>query len=323
MTPRFDLSVGGNSITAVIADRLLSLRVIDEAGMKADAVEIILDDRDGKIEVPRTGAAISLALGYAETTLVPMGSYIAAEAILSGAPDQIKITGKSANMSGKLKEQKSRTWADITLKDMVASIAADHELTPRIADRFAEFHYDSIAQTDESDLHFLGRLSKDHDALFAVKGNSLLFGTRGLGLSLGGLIMPASTIYKSDISSWRATLADADEFTAVTAKWRQSSDGQVQTVKAGEGSPVKALRNVYASEAEAMAAAIAKLDELKRGGHKLDLTMPAQPHLSAESQISLKGFKKQVDGPWSITSITHELRGGGFTSRLQAERPQI
>ena len=323
MTPAFEISVGGKRITSIVADRLLSLRVTDEAGIKADGVQITLDDRDGKIITPPTGAAISLALGYQETGLIPMGIYTAAEVILSSPPQQMSITGKSANMSGKLKEQKSRTWEDKTLKDIVTTIAAEHEITPRIADKFANFTYESLAQTNESDLHFLGRLSKEHDALFSIKGNSLLFGTRGRGLSLGGQRLPSGTIYKESLTTWRAVLKDANDFTAVTAKWREGSNGELQTFKAGEGSPVKALRNLFSSEAEAKAAATGKLSEIKRAGHKLSLIMPAQPQLAAESPITLKGFKGEVDGTWSITSITHELKGSGFTSRLEAERPEI
>ena len=323
MTPKFQITVGGSNITSTIANRLLMLRVTDEAGIKADSVDLSLDDRDGQIAVPSMGATISVAMGYEERNLVPMGTYVASEITLAGDPQTISITGKSANMSGKLREQKSRTWSDITLKELVATIAADHEISPRIADRFATFKYDNIAQRDESDLHFLNRLSRDHDALFSVKGGSLLFGTRGLGFSLSGLLMPASTIYKSDVSSWRVTLADADEFGSVTAKWRQGSDGTVQTVKAGEASPAKALRNIFASKAEATAAAYAKLNELGRAGHRLSLTMPAKPQLSAESQITLSGFKSGADGTWSITSATHELRSGGFTTKIEAERPQI
>ncbi len=117
-------------------------------------------------------------------------------------------------------------------------------------------------------------------------------------------------------------MADADEFGSVTAKWRQTDDGTVQLVKIGQDSPNKALRNIYPSQIEAEAAAAAKLDEIKRGGHRLGLTMPAQPQLSAESQITLSGFKPGADGNWSIRSVSHELKSSGFTTRIEAERPQ-
>ena len=55
MTPDFRIRADREDKTAVIKDRLLSLRLTDEAELKADDVELVLDDRDGAIALPRTG----------------------------------------------------------------------------------------------------------------------------------------------------------------------------------------------------------------------------------------------------------------------------
>lgn len=322
MTPKFQILVAGLDVTSVIGDRLLSLKVTDEAGAKADALDVELDNRDGKIVLPPTGAPISVSMGYKESGLIPMGLYTASEITLQGPPDRMSIRAKSANMSGSLREQKSRTWDEKTVKDIVETIAAEHELTAKVADQFAEFTYEALAQTDESDLHFLNRLSKEQDAMLAIKGGLLLFGTRGLGLSLSGLLMPQSLITKGDVSTWRATLADADDYGSVKAKWHNDETGEQEVFTQGEGEPAKALRNVFKTEAEAQRAALAEVSKIKRAGHKLSISMAAKPELAAESQITLLGFGAGADGTWSITSAVHELKGSGFTTRLSAERPQ-
>lgn len=46
MTPDFNLWVEGQMITGLIRNRLVSIRITDEAGITSDTVEVCLDDRD-------------------------------------------------------------------------------------------------------------------------------------------------------------------------------------------------------------------------------------------------------------------------------------
>lgn len=45
MRPAFTIRANGRDITAAIRDRLLSISVKDEAGLKSDSVTLRLDDR--------------------------------------------------------------------------------------------------------------------------------------------------------------------------------------------------------------------------------------------------------------------------------------
>lgn len=69
MTPDFKVIAAGINITPQIRDRLLSLTIMDEAGLKSDSVEITLDDRDGLIELPIPGAPLIAA----ETRILALG----------------------------------------------------------------------------------------------------------------------------------------------------------------------------------------------------------------------------------------------------------
>ena len=90
-TPDFRVIAEGADITAAIRRGLLSLSVTDEAGFTSDKTEIKLDDRDGKISMPRTGAKLEISLGYKETGLVNMGIYVVDEVteLVSKRPIQI------------------------------------------------------------------------------------------------------------------------------------------------------------------------------------------------------------------------------------------
>jgi len=75
MNPQFKIIAEGVNITQQIQQRLISLRTTDESGMKSDCLSLELDDRDGKLELPRHGAKLSVSLGYEQTGLTKVGDY--------------------------------------------------------------------------------------------------------------------------------------------------------------------------------------------------------------------------------------------------------
>ena len=321
MTPDFKIIAAGVNITTQIRDRLLSLTVTDEAGIKADMVEIVLDDRDGLIELPAPGAPLLVFLGYRETGLIPMGLFTSDEVTVSSPPATLTIRAKSADLGGSIKDQKTRSWDKITIGDIVATIAGEHGLTPKVAERFQPVMVEHIDQTDESDISFLDRLGREHDALVSVKGGALLFMGKGEGRTASGLPIPPRPVAERDTASWTLTLTTREAYKSVIAIWQDTQGAKRQEVTAGEGSPTLRLRHVHATEDEAKAAATAKLGEIERGSDSFEATFPGDPLIAAEARILAVGFRAGVNGLWSIKTATHDLGSGGFTTSISAERP--
>ena len=94
MTPDFRILADSQDITDRIRDRLLSLRVTDEAGIKSDTVEIKLDDRDALIAWPEHGAELEVLLGYQKSGLTRMGLYVVDEVEHGGPPNALTIRAK-------------------------------------------------------------------------------------------------------------------------------------------------------------------------------------------------------------------------------------
>lgn len=322
MTPDYKVIAAGINITSQIKDRLLSLVVSDQAGIQSDTVEITLDDRDNAIELPLPGAPLIVFMGYKETFLMPMGVFTADEVLAKGPPDTITIRGKAVNLGGSIKEQKTRNWDEKTIEDIVGTIAGEHSLEPKVAEAFKSFKYDHLDQTDESDINFLTRIGKDHDAIATVKGEALLFIGKGEGKTASGIPMIPRPIRKSGKLKWSMTLASRGNFKSVEAHWHNQENGKKETVTAGDGSPVKRLRHTHSNKAEAESAAKAKLEEFKRGDDTLSITMPGDPTVAAEGQIIALGFRIGVSGLWSVTSARHEIGGGGFATSIKTEKPK-
>jgi phage protein D len=89
-----------------------------------------------------------------------------------------------------------------------------------------------------------------------------------------------------------------------------------------QGEPMRRLRHCYPTEDSARCAAQAELDKMACSEHKLTLTMPGDPMLSAELPLVVSGFREGVDGNWLIIRATHILdKNSGYQCEIEADKP--
>ena len=321
MTPAFRIVIDGRQeITEAVRDRLLSLSVTDEAGRQSDSAEVVLDNRDGAIAVPRRGAKMTVSLGWHGPGVTVQGTYIVDEVVLSGPPDALAIRAKAADMRESLKAQKTRSWDDVSIGDLVSEIAAEHGLKARVGSALRGVRIPHLDQTEESDLHLLTRLARDHDAVAKPAGEYLLFVPRGEAASATGKPMPAVDVRPADDTSWRVTRSDREAYRSVRAHWHEPGTGTRHTETAGSGEPAWTLRRAYASAPEAAEAARAKLSELARGTARLALRMAVgNPSIAAEAELRLAGFGDGADGSWTCLRAAHRLDRGGYSTQAEGE----
>ncbi len=136
--------------------------------------------------------------------------------------------------------------------------------------------------------------------------------------------MSPRPLCKSARTSWSATLATRERFSAVEAFWHDRKAGARKTVTAGEGAPVKRLRHCCKDEAEARRAARARPDECQRGNDTFCdtfcVTLPGDPLIAASGQIIATGFRPGLDGLWSVKTTTHAITGRGYTTKISCEK---
>jgi len=335
-TPDFSIAADGKDVSAQLHDRLLHMTIEDKAGDTSDSVTIALDDREHAIALPRTGAELSISLGYKEQTLVNMGKWAVDELALSSAPHTLTIKAKAANMSasttkgGKadtLRSSKTRAWDNIAIADICTTIAKEHGYQPRIAQKYATGNPPAIGapiphldQRDESDLNFLTRLARDYGAVCKPVRDFLLFVEKGTPLSATGRVLDSIALAPNMVTSWHVTLADRGKYVAVIAHYHDHATAKRIPVRvgAGSGTPVTSVQGSFANEQAARAAATARLAALARGARRLHLTMPGNPLLASGSPLVLAGFRDGVDGAYHTTSVTHTLDAGGYHTSLEA-----
>ncbi|MBF0304201.1 MAG: phage late control D family protein [Alphaproteobacteria bacterium] len=326
MRPIFTVLADGRDVTAAIADRLVSLTVTDEAGWQSDTVDILLDDRDGALAVPATGAELTVSIGYAATGAMALGTYRVDEVEMSGPEMQMRIRAKASDSQdraapGKLKGTQSRSWHDTTIGAIVEGIAAEHGLEPVVGGELAGVTVPHLDQNEESDINLLLRLARDNGAVAKVANGKLLFAARGEAKTASGKAMPAIALAPGDVDTWRVTMAERGAAKTVVAQWQDESGAKLTAEKAGAGDPVHTIRHTYPSADQARRAASAKLDQYQRGKSTLELSLSGRPDLAAECALTLSGFRAGVDGAWVTTKVEHKLEDGGYTCSVSAEVP--
>ena len=311
---------GSQDITALIGDRLVSLEITDQAGVKSDRLTMTIDDRDQRLEFPKTGAKIDVSLGYLGGVLVKMGQYVVDEVDVAGPVRVMTIRANAADMTGKIKAPKERSWPNVTLGTLVRTIASDNGLQPAIASDLASRNLGHVDQT-ESDMQLLQRICAEQGATCKVSDGRLVVASHASGKTASGGDLPEAIIDASQCESWSATITERGKFKSVKANWQNVAAGQRATVTAGEGEPVLTLKNSYTSQDEARRAAESKLKSLTRGTGKVSINgLIGDPEMSAERTATLSGFRSGVDGDgWVINEVTHSVSGDGYTCSLQLE----
>lgn len=347
MKPGFRVTSSGNDITQQIADRLISLRIQDEAGQKSDTLEITLDDRDQKLPLPEAKVTLSVAMGYTTggRSLQEMGTFVIDEVELSDPPATVKIRAKAMDggtEGGQLKEQKTRSWHQKTIGQIVTQIASEHGMTAMVHPRFASKMIDHIDQTSESDAHFLTRLATLHGATAKPVDGRLVFIPAGEGISASGQTLAATTLNRSEVQDYRATIKDRGAYSQVVARYQDKETGTEKSVQApvprsassngisfldalfgintsGSATPAGPSyqdRKLYPTREEAVAAAAAKGKDLASGTVTIDLTCAGRPDIFAERPITLQGFRTPLNATWIIKSVAHEYSAKGFITKI-------
>lgn len=321
MRPLYRITADSIDITKALSDRLISLRVQDHSDTTSDSLSLVLDDRDYTLAVPRTGAQLSVWLGYEETGLNWMGFYTVDELSFSGWPSKMSITAKAADMTDSLKSDQTRCWHGVTLGEIAATIAKEHGLEAKVDPRLSAHFYAHIDQTAENDMSLLTRLSQDVGAIFKPAAGYLILKPRANQKTASGKSGPVMTLAPGDISTYSVRFAERGKFKSVQARWHSVSRGQSRTETVGSGKPHHILTTHYSDQAQAKAAAQAAYDKFARGTAHLSLTLPGQPTLCAETTITVKDLRPGLNQDWIIKKAEHSLSSGGYTTSLACEPP--
>lgn len=323
MQPIFKIEADGVDVTKRFKPHLIELSVRDSSGFDSDTLEIRLSNVGGIIAPIRRGVVLKAWLGQRVAgveTLYFKGSYYVDECSESGAPDELMINAKSADMMGEGKVLRTQAHQNTTLGSVLDAVAGRNGWQMAVGAAYRSIVIGWLLQQDESDLAFITRLGSSYGAVATVKDSRLVFVSQGSLTSQSGQSMPQITVHYGDCSQWSYQELGRGEYAGAVAQWRDD-EGNAGTVARGS-SPVWVVRELFDSAERATEAADEELRRLAGGSNTLSLTLAsANPALTAEAEILARGFRAHIDGQrWVAKDCTLTLGVSGFSGSVECER---
>ncbi len=325
------VTLDGTDITDRMNPRLISLSLTEKRAGEADDLEIVLDDRDGKLAIPKKGVVLKVSIGWAQGTGLPLGlvdkgEFKVDEVCASGPPDIITIRARSADFTSVFRVRRERAYIGKTVKHILTAIAVANGLKPSIDATLGEKVIPALGSGSKSDAALVRELGHRFDAVATVKAGTLIFAPIGNGVTAGGKPIEAISVDRKDVKDGHFDFqtADRDTYDGVEAVWHDRATGRhVSIVVGGAGDHhPKRLRKIYATETDARQAAEGELNRMNRAGEKLSFDMAlGRPDFYPDRAVTVTGFKAEINaGKWLTTEVTHAMDGqGGLIGRLQLE----
>ena len=327
----YRVRVAGQDISSRIDPLLTSIRVSDRDGTHSDTAEIVIDDKDARVLLPRTGDEIDVAFGWAGDgiSVVFVGKVDEVESSGSrGGGRELRISAKGLDTKGKGKEAQQINIDDATVEEALKEAGKNAGITDiKVDPELAKIRRDWWGLIDESFIHFGERVAREVGGVFKVQGNKAILARKGGG-SVTGQEMPTVTAaWGQNLIAWRikpemgrprnrkarARWYDPDE-----AKWKtkevEIDDDEVETTLGDRYS------RADEDEAEGSATNGKEETENEKGGGSVEMdgTAMARPG----GTLILVGARPGIDGPYRIASVDHTYtRSGGWTTSVELKRP--
>lgn len=321
----FQVTVAGTNISATLIPVLMSITVQNRAGKVSDTASIEVDDRDGRIVMPKAGAAVQIALGW-------QGGDV--RQVFSGTVDEVKSSGdrgsgrrltigaKGFASDGRAKEGQNRHFDQMTVGDILAqagSIAGivQTQIDPAIAGIVIPY----VDMRGESLLHLGQRLARMVGASFRVQGTTMILARRGADYTAGITAAWGVNLISWDISP---VVSRGKHGKARTQSYDLTT-GQDATAEAPTQTPDAVAATVQRDQvppdmAEIIAQSNAAVASEMTGVGRV--VIEGAPSAIPDAVCTVVGARPGVDGAYRIKGVTHELnRGSGFLTTLELAQP--
>lgn len=307
----FKIELANKDITEKLNTRLISLSFNDNKANETDTLELKFDNHKFQIEPPPEGSKLKLWIDGAFC-----GLFATDEVKISIKPTTLSIIAKSTDLTNILKQKKNRNHHDKSLKGILEVIAKDARMEYKVHKKLAENRYFYYVQNNESDLHFLTRLTRKGESIFKVNGNLLIFTIDGESVSGESLeIIHLNAL--TDISGGDFTSSNRNKYKSSVAYFKTPEMDKKQAVQAGAGQPIYFIKKVQGSEEQAKKLANSKMQELNAsaifGNIKLTKRMVK---IKAGCRVFISNLHSKYNGSYIVEKVKHEL-GGNNTSSLE------
>ncbi|MDY3571965.1 contractile injection system protein, VgrG/Pvc8 family [Enterobacter hormaechei] len=336
--PNFSISVEGDDITEIVRKNLISLTLKDHGAGSKKSDEFTFSVVSDVMKLPPKGVKISVAIGFGGE-LVNKGTFVVdarSSGQSSGGPRIIEITARAFSKTNErghstLQSQKTRSFSDITLGDLMLTVASEHGLTARVDSRLVNVSVAHVDQLGESDMNLMTRIAGQFGAVSKITHDYWVLSPRDSDTTVSGKPLPVRTITPDMCEQWRyhdnsdhpSVSSDTKGSGTIIIPYTDMADGgKVKSLKVGSGEPVFTYPSNQPSLKDAQYVAGGTTKHVAKKLRGMSMTLPATPELmgmTAEGKITTEGFGSVEDRTWKVGRIEFQLQPKGLTISLELE----
>lgn len=326
-TPIFYIYADGKDVTENFRGAGISMSITDGVGLKSDTLEIVIDDNDGMVEAPRTGAILRPVGGYIGR-LRDFGLFSVDRVSYSGWPQKITISASSAAAKSLAKEREPKAYPKKefpTIGSIFSHIAEKVSLTLKMSDTLMKIENEYEAQTEENSFEFVTRLGQGIGASVTAKGMHLVVVGEGEGLSASGVSLDRLKVAKGyNLLSYNVVTRDARKHKTVEGAYydRNKNKRSTVSIETGLDGPKFLLQATFSNKHDAQRAADATAKKIIRDDSEATFELIGEPDAMAEQFADVSGCRINVDGVWRIKTATHNFSStNAYRTSLSCEVP--
>ncbi|NEG58174.1 contractile injection system protein, VgrG/Pvc8 family [Pantoea agglomerans] len=334
--PGFTLIVEGKDITALVQKNLVSLTLTDYGAGEKKSDEVSFAVVDDRLTLPAKGVKVTLSLGFGQQR-ISKGTFVV-DSVASGASADsariAQVTARAYSKSaakghGTLQSQKQRSWTNLTLGDLLHTVATEHGLTARIDAALAAKKLTHEDQSGESDMNLMTRLAARYGAVSKVTHDAWVVMPREATKTSKGNAIKKMTITPSQTSRWsyrnnsdHPDSSSAGSGTHVIRYHDLTDGGKIKSITVGSGQPVVHEEVTMFSLEAAKEIAGGLTTTSKKKLQQMNLEMPLTPELvglTAQCRVTTRGFGSVEDREWHIGKAQFRISPQGFSLGLDLE----
>ena len=312
LTPAFRLLANNVDVTAHLNKNLVSISFVDQDGIKADKIEIKVF---GEFKRPKYQDKLKLYLYYKEDKEEFFCGVFIVQNTSWNIDNTLNISATATDFNAQLKVFKNRNFEQKSVKDIVEFIAKEHNLKSKCD--FEDIYYPYIAQTNESDIAFLGRIAKDLNAVYSIKNETIIFLRQDEKNTLKTIIIDAK-----DCASLVIKNSNKTYYKSATLKYQDTKNNKIQTVKIGTQEPIYNIQETFTDKTNLEFKAKAKLETLNKGIKSGTFKIHGFG-IYAKSNLKFINIKLEDNITYHIDTITHTLDTRGWNMQIEFSNSAI
>ncbi len=338
MTPQYKIlfkrSGDGEAVdvTSLYDPYLLDLSLTDAISDDNDSLEMTFHNPSSEVSRPPIGSSYTVHLGYKETGMRNMGTFLLEEYTISGSKESgsticIKCNSKSEKAT--MTNPRDASYSQTSIGQIVQDIAERSQYIPRVSAYFYTILVDYEVQQNTRDQSYVKELAERYNATFKIKDGTLYFKERSSSATAeGGTSSKVIASGLTDILDYSMTVTPQADTNAVRVNYKdEDGDNTVfvgkTTDEPGFSISVDKLGHlpfVFADKEKALAAGKSYLADQARQGQELELTVIGNPYIEAGTTVVVTDLSKEINGEWIMNQVSHKLaKNSGYTTSCNTD----